>query len=62
MTREELFSAFPRPWRLDRDNPTVIVAADGTEIAITDPCDLAPAGMEQSLAEMIVELSNEADA
>lgn len=61
MTREELFSAFRRPWRLLDEEPGVILDANGAEIVRV----LGPDGTfeedQSAMAEIIVDLVNAAE-
>jgi hypothetical protein len=61
MTREELFSVFPRPWRLSREEIGVVLAADGTEVLTVDTVHICEDEQAIALAKLIIEWSQEAD-
>jgi hypothetical protein len=61
MTREELFSAFPRPWRLDANEAGVIVDANGDQVLVVDVERERDDMDVHALAEVLVELGNSCD-
>lgn len=61
MTREELFSVFPRPWRLSPEDGGVVLCADGSEaLTVNTLGDRADYDVT-ALAELLVELVNAAE-
>lgn len=61
MTREELFSVFPRPWRLSEEDVGVVLAADGTEVLTVDSINSKADVDCIALAELLVDLGNGAE-
>jgi hypothetical protein len=61
MTREELFSAFPRPWRFDPAAPGLVLDANGREVLTVDVLGEREDEDVIALAEVIVELGNAAE-
>ena len=58
MTREELFSAFPRPWRLDDEEAGAVLCADGFQVLVVDAVEVDDS---IALAELVVDLVNGAE-
>ena len=61
MTREELFSAFPRPWKLDKKAPGLVLDAEGKEVCVVDVWNDREDDEVVAMAEVIVELGNAAE-
>lgn len=61
MTREELFSVFPRPWRLSEEDVGVVLAADGSEVLTVDTTNRREEIDVIALAELLMDLGNEAE-
>lgn len=61
MTSEELFSVFPRPWRLSEEELGVALCADGSEAFVVDTNRERTDEDVFALAELIVELVNGAE-
>lgn len=58
MTREELFSVFPRPWRLSEEDVGVVLCADGSEaLTVNTLGDRADEDVI-ALAELVTDLVN----
>mgnify|MGYP001111765988 CR=1 FL=1 len=61
MTREELFSIWPRPWRLSKRSAGVVLAANGSEVFTVDTPNVHDDRDAIALAELLVELGNGAE-
>jgi hypothetical protein len=61
MTREELFSAFPRPWRLSPDEIGAVLDANGAEVLQVDTLRDRFDEDVAALAEVLVDLGNAAE-
>lgn len=58
MTREELFSIFPRPWRLSEEDIGVVLCADGSEALTVDTVGDRENEDCIALAELVTDLVN----
>lgn len=58
MTHEELFSVFPRPWRLSEEDIGVILCADGSEALTIDTMRDCEDDDAIAIAELLVDLVN----
>lgn len=61
MTREELFTAFPRPWRLAEDYPGVVLDAAGRDVLTVDSNGERAYDDVVAMAELLVDLGNGAE-
>lgn len=61
MTHEELFSAFPLPWRLSEENVGVVLCADGGDALTTDSAGRQNDEHATALAEFVADAVNERD-
>jgi hypothetical protein len=61
MTREELFAAFPRPWRLSAGELGVVQCADGSEALTIDTIAKRSDLDAMALAALVVDLVNAAE-
>jgi len=61
MTREELFSIWPRPWRLSEEDVGVVLDANGVEVLTVDTTNDRADNDVVALAELLVELGNGAE-
>lgn len=62
MTREELFSVFPRPWRRSERDCGVVLDANGVEVLTVDSNNDRADDDVDTLADLLVELANDAEA
>jgi hypothetical protein len=61
MTREELFSVFPRPWRLSEEGIGVVLCADGSEALTIDTTGNRDNDDVIAIAELVTDLVNAAE-
>jgi hypothetical protein len=61
MTHEELFSIWPRPWRLSEEDVGVVLDANGIEVLTVDTNNDHADVDVVALAELLVELGNETE-
>lgn len=61
MTREELFSVFPRPWRLSEKNIGVVLAANGRDVLTVDVNNERDDEDVIAMAEVLRDLGNAAE-
>ena len=57
MTREELWSTFPRPWRLCEEEPGVVLCADGSEALVVGGVTRTLED-DSAMAELLVDFAN----
>lgn len=61
MTREELFSVFPRPWRLSTEDIGVVLDADGKGVITVDVNGERDDEDVIALAEVLTDIGNDAE-
>ena len=61
MTREELFSVFPRPWRISQETSGSVVDANGAEVLVVDHNCERDDDDVLGLIELLVDLGNQAE-